>query len=370
MNESRFDHMTRLFATATSRRKVMSAVLAGVAATWLGEESLDRVNAKDKGKPKEKGNDKPKPAKPDKGKEGKGKGGESENVSVCHNGHTIEVGQSAVQSHLDHGDSLGPCAEESEEQPEPSVARVPSYHVSVECSYSAEQDRTTCTCTAAAGDQGTEATIRSLLVPGAEVCSDVVGGDFTEIATPTEGQQTGYRSNDDRPQVTLVFSGRVTVGGTASYWCSTTMGLVPAPGPGFVCVEPRAQTAATATPESEISDSTGAIIIEAHSCGEIVSTPTTSSSWYDQCVTPDSQLTLKLTAGSATPVAGGLTTATDVSGRAQFTQLPPGSYTLDAVGANWCHAESDNVDSEGNLLVRAGTYCHVWIFFCKPLRGS
>ena len=34
-----------------------------------------------------------------------------EKVIMCHNGQTIEVAESAKQTHLDHGDTLGPCPE-------------------------------------------------------------------------------------------------------------------------------------------------------------------------------------------------------------------------------------------------------------------
>jgi hypothetical protein len=32
------------------------------------------------------------------------------NVTLCHNGNTVIVGQTAVPAHLNHGDTLGPCA--------------------------------------------------------------------------------------------------------------------------------------------------------------------------------------------------------------------------------------------------------------------
>jgi hypothetical protein len=373
MDHFQFDRLTRTIATATSRRKLLSGLAATFITAWFGESTRERVDAKDKGKSNgnNKGKDKPKPEKPG---QGDGGGGGNTKVALCHNGHTIEVARPAVQAHLDHGDSLGPCpATETgtEAEPEPSVAQVAGFRVSVACTYSAEQNQSTCTCSAVA-DSGSEASNLSLLVPAAEVCSDVVGGEFIEIATPSNDQQAGYRSRENHSQVTVVLSGRVTTGGTASYWCSTEAGLIPAPGPGLVCEQSGQESAvpATVTPESEISDSTGAIIVEAYSCAGMDSTPTTSSRWYDRCVTPDSHLTFKLTAGSGTPVAAGLTTETDVNGRAEFPRLPPGSYTLDAVGAHWCHAESDDVDHEGNLLVRAGAYCHVWIFFCESPTGS
>lgn len=35
-----------------------------------------------------------------------------EKVTLCHKGQTIEVAPEAVQAHLDHDDTLGPCPEE------------------------------------------------------------------------------------------------------------------------------------------------------------------------------------------------------------------------------------------------------------------
>lgn len=33
----------------------------------------------------------------------------STKVTICHKGQTIEVSQSALQAHLDHGDAIGEC---------------------------------------------------------------------------------------------------------------------------------------------------------------------------------------------------------------------------------------------------------------------
>jgi hypothetical protein len=35
--------------------------------------------------------------------------GPPKKVIICHNGHTIRVSSKALQAHLDHGDTLGPC---------------------------------------------------------------------------------------------------------------------------------------------------------------------------------------------------------------------------------------------------------------------
>ncbi len=39
----------------------------------------------------------------------KGGGNGQQKVTICHKGHTLEVAEPAVQAHLNHGDSLGPC---------------------------------------------------------------------------------------------------------------------------------------------------------------------------------------------------------------------------------------------------------------------
>ena len=37
-------------------------------------------------------------------------GADPKKVSVCHKGQTLEVAEPAVQAHLGHGDTLGPCS--------------------------------------------------------------------------------------------------------------------------------------------------------------------------------------------------------------------------------------------------------------------
>lgn len=38
-----------------------------------------------------------------------GANGQNGSVAVCHNGHTIDISPQAVDAHLRHGDTLGPC---------------------------------------------------------------------------------------------------------------------------------------------------------------------------------------------------------------------------------------------------------------------
>lgn len=41
---------------------------------------------------------------------GNGGGNGQQKVTICHKGHTLEVAEPAVQAHLNHGDTVGPCA--------------------------------------------------------------------------------------------------------------------------------------------------------------------------------------------------------------------------------------------------------------------
>ncbi len=53
-------------------------------------------------------------------------------------------------------------------------------------------------------------------------------------------------------------------------------------------------------------------------------------------------------------------------GEATFADLPPGRYDLDDVDGAWCHAESDAVNAEGDVVVEAGVATTVWLFYCQP----
>ena len=52
-----------------------------------------------------------------------------------------------------------------------------------------------------------------------------------------------------------------------------------------------------------------------------------------------------------TPITIG---ATDSDGILRFTRLQPGIYDLQEVDAAWCHAESDNVNADGRVVVEDG----------------
>jgi prealbumin domain-containing protein len=155
--------------------------------------------------------------------------------------------------------------------------------------------------------------------------------------------------------LTVVLDGHVVPGRPTTYWLDTDAGRLPATGPSLV------QTDET-TPDM------GAIAVVGFAC----SVPSAQSGfdWFGQCQTPAAGMRFEVfdTAGSSTtPVANG---TTNDRGRIRFPNLPPGTYKLVPDGSNWCHAESDSVDAQGNVVVKAGADSSVWIFTCTPSGGS
>ena len=51
-------------------------------------------------------------------------------------------------------------------------------------------------------------------------------------------------------------------------------------------------------------------------------------------------------------------------GFARWTHLAPGSYKLVEVDGTWCHAESNSVNAQGDVVVQANKLSEVWIYNC------
>jgi hypothetical protein len=58
------------------------------------------------------------------------------------------------------------------------------------------------------------------------------------------------------------------------------------------------------------------------------------------------------------------TTGTD--SRVAFTNLRPGAYALEETSLDWCKAQADSVDEDGNVVVTRETNTNVYIYNCLP----
>ena len=79
--------MRRIWRTFSVWAVLLGGLVLWPTANLVGDPPKDNGNAKDKESDKKK-----------------------EKVTICHKGQTIEVPKPALQAHLNHGDTLGPCS--------------------------------------------------------------------------------------------------------------------------------------------------------------------------------------------------------------------------------------------------------------------
>lgn len=346
MKASQFDQLARsLVTTSASRRalfvKVLSGALGGGVALGTGA-----AVAKDKGKH---GN-KHAPRADDDDDEEKGRGKKDKEPKRDQGPKDERRCQAAGQDCEADDDCCGGLvcqgSEESAATCQAPAIVTPSCRIDVQCQFDAARYQTQCTCAVLVADGQPAA---SVILPPSEICVEVISGDYVFGTTETLPGGAGYASPEPGQPLTLVLAGMVQPEGSATYWCQTQAGLVPATGPRLVRVV------------DDVSDVTGAVVVHATTCD--VASPDAVTDWFRACLAPDAGATFALV---PTGKAGGPRTGvTAADGKLRFGQLPPGSYQLTLVNGAWCHAESDGVDARGNVIVEAGRRTNVWIFRCS-----
>jgi hypothetical protein len=115
-----------------------------------------------------------------------------------------------------------------------------------------------------------------------------------------------------------------------------------------------------------VTDTTGTIVVQKYGCALPAVKRPANFDWFSNCSpqTTGVRFTIsQLVNGQYVPTLAGVT---DANGLVKFTNLAPGTYKLQEVGADWCHAESDAVNAQGDVVVTAGKRSSVWIFNCVP----
>jgi len=306
--------------------------------------------------------------------------------------------------------------ETCEETCEPTEVRLQkprAYKVEADCQYNEDDDRTTCDCKASSGDSGAPK-VRRVTLPQSDICAEVIEGDYevrntsrntSRETTNTASAGTGgeanasadggavvvgdvegntdvnvdasggnaqadasggdnnvaiaggrgvrYESRVDRDTLQLTFAGRVEASGTATYWCETDEGVIPASGPALARV--RDENAADA----------GAIVVRTAACD--IDREQEGFDWFGQCRRP-TKARLRLRAREGNDFVEKETVATDSSGRRGFRNLVAGTYRIAPEGAGWCHAECDSIDEQGDIVLEAGQQTTVWLFNCTKGR--
>ncbi|CAN5566421.1 hypothetical protein BH23CHL5_BH23CHL5_00970 [soil metagenome] len=116
----------------------------------------------------------------------------------------------------------------------------------------------------------------------------------------------------------------------------------------------------------QVTDSTGSIVIHKYGCELPAVKRPANFDWFGECglQTTGAKFSLsELQDGIFVPRFTGVA---NTNGILSFNDLRSGTYRLKEVGADWCHAESDSVNVDGDVLVSAGKRSNVWIFNCVP----
>jgi uncharacterized surface anchored protein len=118
-----------------------------------------------------------------------------------------------------------------------------------------------------------------------------------------------------------------------------------------------------------LTPTTGTILVHKYLCD--VNTPPANYDWYKECQLSDQQAKFSLATfnpknGQYTPFQ---TAQANPDGILRFVRLQPGSFQLKEIGAKWCHAESNSVNSKGDVVVTANKLSEVWIFNCVPTKS-
>jgi hypothetical protein len=245
-------------------------------------------------------------------------------------------------------------------QVEQSVA----YRVELACSGIDDGLRSECLFTVVEPDGGKQVT--HLVVPEETVCAGVVEGDFSYVDPDPNVNVSGYRATGIDGPLRLVLEGEVAAGGSATYWLKTGDGVFPAMGPGLDC-EGAAASDPVATAAATAPADTGSVAVQTFDCLD-VPVDQAGFDWYGACDPAGTGRRYALT-----PVDGGgasLVADTAENGTASFEGLAAGTWTLDDEGDSWCHAESDNVDAEGQVVVETGARSTIWLFYCAREGGS
>jgi hypothetical protein len=184
---------------------------------------------------------------------------------------------------------------------------------------------------------------------GGNANADASGGDNNVAIAGSQTTQQSVQQIVEPSTLTIELEGNVVPGKPTTYWLDTEAGRRPAAGPTLLQV-------------ADETVQTGMIIVDTWTCP--TAQPVEAYDWFGQCTSPATgmQFSLFPASGSELPLA---TASPDPEGRVRFANLPAGTYEVRPEGTSWCHAESDHVDANGNVVVEPQLESHVWSFVCS-----
>ncbi len=120
----------------------------------------------------------------------------------------------------------------------------------------------------------------------------------------------------------------------------------------------------------DLSATTGAILIHKYACA--VENPPAGYDFKNECDPEANGTTFSLAVYNAEqqifqPKSTGTTNA---DGLLRFSRLQPGTYRVRETGEDWCFAQSNSVDRNGDVVVKANQRAEVWIYNCVGTRSA
>lgn len=113
-----------------------------------------------------------------------------------------------------------------------------------------------------------------------------------------------------------------------------------------------------------VTDSTGVILVRKYTCD--VETPPKGYKFEEECRLSDEhqEFELKQFNEEMQDYGEGTRQTANPDGILRFIDLRPGSYQLREVDSSWCYANSNSVNTRGDVVVRAGQVSLVSIYNC------
>ena len=265
-----------------------------------------------------------------------------------------------------HDAKVQPLKEKKAKKEKPDKAKgkpikqTEDYGIEIDCEYDDNLDQTTCVVSGVVPEGGKK--IGHFDIPADSICAEVIDGDFDIVDPDAHTDVTGYSTRGNEASITLILHGEVTVSGTSTYWFKVANDIFPATGPGLSCTTPGDEQGGPATPPATSEPSAGSLVVTTYSCTDVPE-QRDEFDWFGGCHPLDGSVAydlISIESGAARSDTGSST----ATGELTFAPLDAGTYELTLVDDTWCHAESDNVNSVGEVIVAEGQPTNVWIFMC------
>ena len=114
----------------------------------------------------------------------------------------------------------------------------------------------------------------------------------------------------------------------------------------------------------QMSAETGAILVQKYSCP--IDAPKKGFDFQAECSRSEEQVVFEIEVfnGEMQDFEPLTRVTANADGIVRFPNLRPGTYKLTEVDGQWCFAQSNSVNAQGNVIVQANKLSEVWVYNC------